>query len=200
MKFRRGALGGTFSLLHEGHKHLIRRALEYAERLVIGVSSSELVEKLGKSHPVEDLAERIERLKDFLARERLLHRCEVVAIDDRAGPAASDPELDCLIATDETLTAALEVNLLRISRGLPPLSLIVVEPLLDSDGTPVSSTKLWRRLKGSSTAEHAAPNSLALAEYRVSGGMRSRDTPASKRERKSSAVGFSGRGLEVDSS
>ncbi len=147
MKFRRGALGGTFSLLHEGHKHLIRRALEYAERLVIGVSSNELVERLGKSHPVEDLAERIERLKEFLAREHALHRCEVVVIDDRAGPAASDPELDCLIATDETLMSALEVNVHRISRGLPPLSLVVVEPLLDYDGTPLSSTRLWERLR-----------------------------------------------------
>ena len=144
MKFKKGALGGTFSLLHEGHRHLLKRALEYVDRLVVGISTDELVETLEKDHPVESMQERVERLAEFLAKEGALERCEIVPLDDRAGPAARDPEIECLIATDETLLSALEVNLLRMARALPPLSVVVVEPLLDSDGVPLSSTRLWR--------------------------------------------------------
>lgn len=144
-KIKIGVVGGTFSLLHTGHKHLLRKAAEVVDRLIIGVTSDRFVEKMNKDHPVEPFSIRIKRLIEFLREEKILEKCRIVEIDDFMGPAGRMKKLDVIIVTDETLSGALEINAYRVKLGLNPLVIITVSAVLDETGVPLSSTKLWTR-------------------------------------------------------
>jgi len=148
VKYRRVVLGGTFSLLHAGHRYLLRHALSLAEEVVVGVTSDEFARKLGKSHPVEPYEVRALRvLRYCLRKARRGQRVIIAPIDDIEGPAGSDPAIEAIVATEETLVNALKVALGRLDKGMRPLDVVVVEPLLGPDGEPLSSTKLWRSLQ-----------------------------------------------------
>ncbi|RLE61969.1 MAG: phosphopantetheine adenylyltransferase [Thermoprotei archaeon] len=138
-----GVVGGTFSLLHSGHKHLLRKAAHAVDKLIIGVTSDQFVKKLKKEHPVEPFTVRIEKIVKFLQEEHLLKKCMLVKIDDFMGPAGSRKDLDMIIVTDETLLGALEINAYRVKRKLNPLAIFVVDTILDERGFPISSTRLW---------------------------------------------------------
>lgn len=144
-KYAKVALGGTFSFFHAGHRRLLKHALQIGESVVVGITSDEFVTKLGKRHPVEPYEVRALRvLRYCLRKARPGQRVTVVPLDDPEGPAASDPSIEAIVASEETAARALEISLKRAERGLKPLAVEVVEPILWSDGTPLSSTKLWR--------------------------------------------------------
>ena len=144
-KIRVGIVGGTFSLLHTGHKYLLREAAKVVDNLIIGVTSDKFVKEMNKDHPVEPFSIRINRLIEFLREEKILEKCRIVKIDDFMGPAGRMKELDAIIVTDETLSGALEINAYRVKLGLNPLVIITVNAVLDETGVPLSSTKLWVR-------------------------------------------------------
>lgn len=144
-KFRKVAVGGTFSFFHAGHRHLIKRALEVGgEEVVVGVVSDELAALRRKNHPVEPYEVRALRvLRYCLRRVKPGQRVTVLPLDDIEGPAGSDPTIEALVATEETFANAVSVNRSRMARNLKALAIEVVEPLLGPDGEPLSSTKLW---------------------------------------------------------
>jgi len=147
MRYEKVALGGTFSLLHPGHRHLLKYALSIAGEVVVGVTSDEFAASLGKSHPVEPYEVRALRvLRYCLRKARRGQRVTVTVLDDVGGPAGEDPSIEALIATEETFINALGVLKSRVEAGLKPLHIIVVEPLLDSRGNPFSSTRIWQSL------------------------------------------------------
>ena len=123
-KVKVGVIGGTFSLLHSGHKYLIRRALKVTDKLIIGVTSDTFVRKMDKKHPVENFSTRVENLRKFLQNEGVLDRCTIVEINDFMGPAGSREDIDLIVVTDETLQGALEINEYRVRHGLNPLIII----------------------------------------------------------------------------
>ena len=45
-KYKRGAVGGTFDILHIGHKHLLETTFRISDEVIIGVSSDNFVNKL----------------------------------------------------------------------------------------------------------------------------------------------------------
>mgnify|MGYP001626385170 FL=1 len=153
-RYRKVAVGGTFSFFHAGHRHLIRRALELGEEAVIGVVSDEYAARRRKKHPVEPFEVRALRvLRYSLRKARPGQRVTLVPLDDVAGPAGYDPEVDALVATEETFVNALAVNGERAQRGLAPLAIEVVEPVLGPGGEPLSSTRLWHELASEGCAE-----------------------------------------------
>ncbi len=48
-KYKRGAVGGTFDILHMGHKHLLETTFRISDEVIIGVSSDNFVNKLNKT-------------------------------------------------------------------------------------------------------------------------------------------------------
>ena len=91
---------GTFDVLHVGHIRVLKRAAEYGDRLVVGVSADELnISKKGRA-PVFDQDERLEIvsslkmvdevfLEESLEKKRdyiLEHHAQVLVMgDDWAG-------------------------------------------------------------------------------------------------------------------
>ncbi|MEM1508831.1 MAG: pantetheine-phosphate adenylyltransferase [Thermofilaceae archaeon] len=143
-KYRKLAVGGTFSLLHSGHRYLLRSTLNLGNEVLIGVTSDEYIREMNKNHPVEPYEVRALRIVRYCLRiAKPGQRIIVMPIDDFAGPVKYDPSIEALIATEETFTNALRIALAR--RGMP-LEITVVEPVLDTDGEPISSTKIWNKL------------------------------------------------------
>jgi len=141
-RFGRVACGGTFDMLHKGHRTFIRRAFEVGERVVIGLTTDGFVKKLGKPHPVAPYEERMKELTEFLRREGLLDRAEIVPLSNPHGPAAWNGTVDALVVSRETEPRAREINRLRVEAGLQPLEVVVVDMVLAEDGLPISTTRI----------------------------------------------------------
>ncbi len=61
--FRLGYTTGVFDMFHIGHLNILRRAKEQCDRLIVGVSTDELVELEKHKRPVIPYSERLEIVK-----------------------------------------------------------------------------------------------------------------------------------------
>jgi pantetheine-phosphate adenylyltransferase len=142
--FRVAAVGGTFDVLHRGHKILLRRAFLLADKVLIGLSKNSFVSQLHKPHKVDSYARREYELKRYLKRQGLLSRAKIVPLEDRYGPTLSDPKIELLVVSDETKSVAKKINLIRRRKGLKPLKVISMRMVLAEDYKPISSTRIRR--------------------------------------------------------
>lgn len=152
---RKSAVGGTFSLLHRGHRYLLSHAALHSEKILIGVTSDEYA-RSRKTHPVEPFEQRALSVLLYIFTVNPRIAVEVIPIDDAYGPAVSDPELDCIFVSEETLPGAFAINIVRRLRGLTPLKIYSVDTVLDEKGVRLSSTLLWQR----AAATHLDPQSF----------------------------------------
>ena len=136
------ALGGTFDILHEGHEHLLSRAFELGDKVVIGVTSDRLVGSLRKTHKVRPYSQRVNDLRKFLRTRRWSSRATISELNESYGPAASRRGLQALIVSKKTLSSGRRLNELREQRGLAPLDLRVVDLVLAVDGKSISTTRI----------------------------------------------------------
>jgi pantetheine-phosphate adenylyltransferase len=144
-KYKLVAIGGTFNEIHYGHLILIYTALKYGEKVLIGVTGDEFVKTLSKSHPVKPYNERIGRLRSMLSSRNWLNRCEIVMLNDPYGPTIEEPSIEALVVSPMTYTRAIEINEIRLKKGLKLLEVIVCPLVVADDGKPISSTRIINR-------------------------------------------------------
>ncbi|RLE79118.1 MAG: phosphopantetheine adenylyltransferase [Thermoprotei archaeon] len=142
--FSRVGVGGTFSLLHKGHKVLIATAFKCAKEVVIGLSSDILVKSLRKQHFVPNYEVRFKILYNFLKTQGYLSKALIVPLLDPYGPAIDDRRMDAIVVSEEGYKRALEINSLRRKHGLEELHIIVVRMVLAEDGKPINCTRIMR--------------------------------------------------------
>ena len=138
------AMGGTFDVLHNGHKELLREAFAVGRKVVIGVTSDEFARSLHKPHKVDPYAKRRMDLELLLKRWGTLARARIVPIQDRYGPTVEVSNIDALVVSRRTTKTAYEINAKRKRRGLRPLEIVPIELLLADDRRPISSTRIRR--------------------------------------------------------
>lgn len=142
-EYDRVALGGTFGKLHYGHVRLLLEGFRLGRRVVIGVTTDEFAKKLGKKYQVPPFEVRARELKTFLEEMGWIHRCEILPLDDPYGVSVIDPDLEALITSPFTHYRGIEINEMRLRRGLKPLRIVVCPLVLAWDGKPISSTRIF---------------------------------------------------------
>lgn len=141
-KFRTVLVGGTFDEFHRGHVALIMKAFEVGERVVIGVSSDQLVRMLRKNHQVASYEKRLKELRSYLRKVRVFDRAKIVPLDTPYGITLSTTIADALVVSKETERVGIDINKKRKASGLRPLALVVIDMVPAEDCVPISSTRI----------------------------------------------------------
>ena len=137
-RYEKVAVGGTFDKFHDGHKKLLSTAFEIGEFIEIGVTSDAFG---GLKGDIDSCKERMGNLKSFFSDKS---NFSVVPLEDPYGTTIYDENFDAIVVSEETEPTAVEINEIRISKGMMPLDIVVVSFVLAYDGTPISSTRIRR--------------------------------------------------------
>jgi pantetheine-phosphate adenylyltransferase len=140
-RFKRVATGGTFDHIHAGHGAILERSFQIGDDVVIGLTSDEFVEKIGK-RPDYPYRRREEELRRYIKEHYPGRSYHIAKLHDYFGPGIADPEIRALVASPETAARFDLANELRAEKGFPPLELVVVEWVNAEDGRPLSSSRI----------------------------------------------------------
>jgi len=144
-KFSTVLVGGTFDQLHKGHRALIMKTFEVGERVIIGLSSDQLVKEMNKKHEVSSYEERLAELRQFLRTNDVIDRAKIVPLDTPYGITLSTTIADALVVSKETEPVGVIINQKRETNELKPLELVVIDMVPAEDCIPISSTRIRHR-------------------------------------------------------
>ncbi len=137
-KYKKVAVGGTFDKFHDGHKKLLSTAFEIGDCIEIGVTSDAFG---GLKGDIDSCKERMGNLKSFFSDKT---NFVVIPLNDPYGTTIYDADFDAIVVSEETEPTAVEINEIRVSKGMKPLDIVVVSFVLAYDGNPISSTRIRR--------------------------------------------------------
>ena len=131
------AVAGTFDVLHDGHKALLRRAFEVGDVVMVGITSDRMASgSRGVSVPMHIRRAELEAFLSDMGEHRIFE------IDDIYGPDEVMDSVDVLVVSEETMDNGRRVNERRVSRGLKPMELSVVPLVMSDDGGKISSSAI----------------------------------------------------------
>ncbi|TFG29434.1 MAG: pantetheine-phosphate adenylyltransferase [Promethearchaeota archaeon] len=139
-------MGGTFDHLHDGHKFLIETALKVSHKVVIGLTSQEMLKHKKHALYIEDFETRKRSLEKFISSITELSRVKIVELNDPYGPPIKEPEYEGLIASQETYLNALKLNEVREANGFKPLIIIIIPMIKGKNNQRLSSTAIREKL------------------------------------------------------
>lgn len=130
-------VGGTFDILHEGHKALLRKAFEVGDKVFIGLTSDRMVSKkdLRFSYAV-----RKKNIEEYLSEQKFSDY-EILRIDTPPGLTLSR-NFDAIVVSPETEKTARAINSARKRLRKRELKIIMVNYALAEDLIPFSSTRI----------------------------------------------------------
>ncbi|MFH0878053.1 MAG: pantetheine-phosphate adenylyltransferase [Candidatus Omnitrophota bacterium] len=140
---KRVVVGGTFDILHKGHKTLLRKAFSLGETL-IGVTSDKLAGK-SRIRKVRPFRERERGLEEFIAKESF-KKAKIAKIEDEFGPTLEE-DFDYIVVSPGTYKTAALINKEREKLGKKPIKIVVINFVLDKDGKILSATKILENKK-----------------------------------------------------
>ena len=140
-KFSLIAMGGTFDIIHRGHLTLLSTAFEISEKVIIGLTSDEFVQKKGKN-PIHKYDERLKNLTSIIFKKFPNSYFEISQLNNDFGPAVLQKEVQALVVSDETKNQGDILNQLRAERNLSSVEVIIVPMSLAKDGERISTTRI----------------------------------------------------------
>jgi pantetheine-phosphate adenylyltransferase len=140
-KFSLIAMGGTFDIIHHGHITLLSTAFDISEKVIIGLTSDEFVQKKGKT-PIHKYDERLKNLISVIFHKFPNTDFEISQLNNDFGPAVLEKDVQALIVSDETKNQGNILNKLRTERNISPVEIIVVPMTLAKDGKRISTTRI----------------------------------------------------------
>ncbi|XP_067825385.1 bifunctional coenzyme A synthase isoform X1 [Heptranchias perlo] len=164
-------VGGTFDRLHSAHKILLSMScLLTGKRLLIGVSDGELLDSKVLKELIEPYQERVEKLRRFLLDVNPAVQYDLVCLGDPYGPAIIDPNLNCIVVSEETQSGGEAVNRKRLENALQELTIHKICLVKDTHHTAdeeekISSSTLRKRLLGSLLVPPKNNPSIASTPY-----------------------------------
>ena len=133
-------IGGTFDHFHDGHKALLQKAFEEGNLVTIGITSDDFIKQYKDNKIVQSFIDRKEALTGWLTTSGKTN-FHIISIDDPYEPASSE-SFDALIVTSQNKKTGEEINEKRISRNLPPVTLVEVPLVTAFDGNPISASRI----------------------------------------------------------
>ncbi len=126
-------IGGTFDLLHKGHRELISHASSLGD-VKVGLTSDQMAREM-KGEVVDDYGVRESEIL------RLFPEVEIEKIEDPFGFAV-DENFDCIVVSEETRPRAEEINAQRKEKGKEEMVIEEIDTVLSEDGGAISSTRI----------------------------------------------------------
>jgi pantetheine-phosphate adenylyltransferase len=143
-RYRLVAMGGTFDVLHRGHRKLLKQAFAVGRTVMIGITTDRFARSLHKPHRFDHYEKRRRDLSRLLGRWRVLSRARFVPLDDRFGPTVTVSGIQALVVSRRTIKTAHEINVKRKINGLKPLVIVPIDLIMADDRRPISSTRIRR--------------------------------------------------------
>lgn len=136
-------VGGTFDMIHDGHRELLQTAFGYGNP-TIGVTSDAVANE-ARNRTVTPYDERYERVEDVATQ--LSHQYERTASIqklDSTRDVAVDADADCIVISPEPKTRerVAAINDERVAKGREELEVIVSDEVVAEDGNRISSTRI----------------------------------------------------------
>lgn len=141
VKKKKVVLGGTFDILHKGHKVLLRKAFELGE-VAIGLTSNIMAREI-KRRKVKDFKYRKKELEDFIRKEFKVAP-KIIKIEDKFGPTLKK-DFDYIVVSPATYSTAVLINQKRQKIKKKPIKIIKIKFILDGGGRPISTTRILKR-------------------------------------------------------
>lgn len=135
------ATGGTFDIIHQGHKTLLAKSFEISKDVIIGLTSDELSEQRGKNI-LNCYQKRYDILTEMIHEHFGGHSFQISKLEDDFGPAVLEEGVQALVVSSETQKQGDVLNEMRARRGLPPVDIVVVPMVLAQDGRRISTTRI----------------------------------------------------------
>ena len=142
--YRLVAMGGTFDVLHRGHRLLLKKAFDVGKMVTIGITSDDFARQLHKPHKIDPFESRKIELENLLRSWGVLSRARIVQLDDRFGPTIITSRIEAIVVSKRTVRTGYEINRRRRSRGLKPLAIVAIDLIKAQDRKPISSTRIRR--------------------------------------------------------
>jgi len=166
-------VGGTFDILHAGHKALLRKAYELVEEDKSSSLATERAKRSegGKERTLFDFAaaraggvligltsdamarkRKRRKIEDFKYRKKELEgfvrkefniKPKIVKIEDKFGPTLEE-DFDYIVVSPETYKTALLINKERQKRNKKPIKIVKINFTLAKDKKPIFSTRIFK--------------------------------------------------------
>lgn len=139
--FMKVCIGGTFDILHKGHKTIIDKAFQIAGKqgsVFIGITTDSMAKKKGEIKPLIDRKKSVER---YLIKKKYYDRVTIKSIDDKYGPAIKE-DFETIVVSPETKYTAYEINNKRKIYGKKPLEIVEISFVFAKDNKPINSSRI----------------------------------------------------------
>ena len=139
--------GGTFDHLHEGHLKLLEVAFNVGKKVMIGLTTDELLHQKKFKEFIETYEIRESGLRKYASSIGREGDLVIIPLHDPFGPAITEPGIDIHISSEETFDVARKINDIRREKNLKPMMLLMIPMEMSDDGSRYSSTKIREKMK-----------------------------------------------------
>lgn len=140
--YKLSVCGGTFDLLHKGHKDFLKTVCAQSKKVLVGITSNRYVGKHSKA-TMQSYEEREKAFIAFAKKEQLLEKISFLPIDTIYIPLQWDSlPIETIFVSLETKFGADAINKKREKEGKQPLDTIIVSLTLAEDGKPISASRI----------------------------------------------------------
>ena len=135
-------MGGTFDILHKGHRALLTKASEIGNIVLIGLTTDIRARKGRTEVEINSYETRKENLEILLDSMNLPSNFQIVPLDDDWGPSVIEESFTAIIVSEETKKTAEKINKIRNKDGKDKLEIIMVPFVKAYDGQRISSSRI----------------------------------------------------------
>jgi|TARA_B110000263_G_scaffold213244_1_gene197111 pantetheine-phosphate adenylyltransferase len=135
-------MGGTFDILHKGHRALLTKASEIGNIVLIGLTTDIRARKGRTEVEINSYETRKENLEILLDSMNLPSNFQIVPLDDDWGPSVIEESFTAIIVSEETKKTAEKINKIRNKSGNSQLEIVMVPFVKAYDGQKISSSRI----------------------------------------------------------